>query len=165
MRDVFLLFLIFSSLNMGSKEWILMLTCEMSYVDSKMQNCPKSFSSKKWKMIYDPKGTDHWIRFINHLFWFVESQKTFHAFLLPWLLLHVWIVALSFLKYYVIIFLGSGLTHSGLKMFGCSTPKTCAELKGSYLIQTSGTAYYSSSKISLQTKLRFYWASFKMPIM
>ena len=50
-------------------------------------------------------------------------------------------------------------------MFGCSTPKTCAELKGSYLIQTSGTAYYSSSKISLQTKLRFYWASFKMPIM
>ena len=51
-----------------------------------MQNCPKSFSSKKWKMIYDPKGTDHWIRFINHLFWFVESQKTFHAFLLPWLL-------------------------------------------------------------------------------
>ena len=54
-----------------------------------MQNCPKSFLSKKWKMIYDPKGTDHWIRFINHLFWFVESQKTFHAFLLPWLLLYL----------------------------------------------------------------------------
>ena len=74
-------------------------------------------------------------------------------------------LSLSFLKYYVIIFLGSGFKHSVLKMFGCSTPKTCAELKGSYLIQTSGTAYYSSSKISLQTKLRFYWASFKMPIM
>ena len=74
-------------------------------------------------------------------------------------------LSLSFQKYFMIILLGSGFKHSVLKLFGCSTPKTCAELKGSYLIQTSGTAYYSSSKISLQTKLRFYWASFKMPIM
>ena len=138
----------------------------------RQQKCkivPNHFRQKneKWYMILRVRT----IEFVSLIIFFGlwnPKRHFMHFFCLDFYHLCVWIVWIPifiFLYLSLIIYLGSGSKFSVLKMFGCSTPKTCAELKGSYLIQTSGTAYYSSSKISLQTKLRFYWASFKMPIM